>query len=46
MLGGTNQKNNFSTEVDEDDKDFILNGCTEIMPEIKVSILLFDIDLS
>lgn len=40
VLGGTNQKNNFSTEVDDDDKDFILNGCMEIMPEIKHAKLI------
>ncbi|CAH2087221.1 unnamed protein product [Euphydryas editha] len=40
VLGGTHQKNNFCTEIDDNDKEFILNECMELIPGIKHAKLI------
>ncbi|XP_047532399.1 D-amino-acid oxidase isoform X2 [Vanessa atalanta] len=35
VLGGTHQENNYNRDIDDNDTDFVLNGCMELMPGIK-----------
>lgn len=35
ILGGTHQENDYNTNVDVDDRNFIYNGCIRLMPSIK-----------
>lgn len=35
ILGGTHQENDYNTNVDADDKKFIYEGCSQLIPSIK-----------
>ncbi|XP_026498156.2 D-aspartate oxidase [Vanessa tameamea] len=35
VLGGTHQENNYNRDINDNDTDFILNGCMELMPGIQ-----------
>lgn len=35
ILGGTHQENDYNTNVDADDRKFIYEGCSELIPSIK-----------
>lgn len=35
ILGGTHQENDYNTNVDVDDRNFIYDGCIRLIPSIK-----------
>lgn len=40
VLGGTHQENDFNTAMDDNDTAFVLNGCKDMVPGLKVGIAL------
>lgn len=43
VLGGTHQTDDFNRSIVEEDTDFVLNGCTELMPGLKVCLYLLSV---
>lgn len=42
VLGGTHQQNDYNRVPVDDDRNFILNGCTKMMPSLKNGKILRD----
>jgi len=45
-LGGTGQYNDWNTEVDENDKQRILDDCCKLVPSLRVNITIVNYKLS